>query len=169
MNKKGFTFVEILVALPIFLLVVSMILVTYIVMQKFFTGGVVQAAYQSLARSSLERVAKNVRLATATTVNSAGDTLTLTLDPNRTYSEATDDVTAQYTVSGNMITYDPNTSVSGDSVTLVENVQQQTGIPYFQKDSDLVVITFKVYKNISLLGVQTCSVSTTVKMRNNYE
>ncbi len=166
-KSKGFTLVEMVVALPLMLIIFTLIWGSYITLQKLFPGGMTQVALQSYGRSALGRVSSNVRYATSTSVNVGGDTLTITLDPNLTYNDLTDDVTATYTVSGTDIIYDPDTSVDDNDVVLLENVAAVTGIPHFQKNQDLIVITFKVTRTNIIFGTQNCSLSTTIKVRGS--
>jgi len=167
MNKKGFSLAELVVSLPLILVVLSIVLGGYVTTQKLFPGGITQVTVQSYGRSALGRIANNIRSATEASINAGGDTLTITLDPNLTYNNLSDDITAEYAVSGTNITYDPDTSVANDDSILLENAAAETGIPYFQQNQDLIVITFRVTKNSVLLGTQNCSLSTTVKMRSN--
>lgn len=166
-NREGFSLVELMIAISLALVVFSIVWGTYITMQKLFPGGITQVALQSYGRSSLGRIANTIRTATDASVNSGGDTLTITLDPNQTYTNLGDDITAQYSVSGTDIIYDPDTSVSGDDRVILENVQAETGIPFFQESQDLIVVTFKVTKTSPLLGTQNCSLSTTIKVRSS--
>jgi len=166
-NQKGFTLVELMVAIPLVLMVFVTVFGTYITMQKLFPGGMAQVALQSYGRSCLGRISNTIRTATDASVNSGGDTLTITLDPSRTYNDPSDDISAQYIVSGTDIIYDPDTSVSNDDMVILENVQAETGVPYFQESQDLIVVTFKATKTDVLLGTQNCSLSTTIKVRSS--
>jgi prepilin-type N-terminal cleavage/methylation domain-containing protein len=168
-SNKGFSLVEMLVALPLILVVFAVIWGTYITTQKLFPGGITQVALQSYGRSALGRIAGNIRLSTGAVVNVAGDTLTVTLDPNLTYNNPGDDVTAQYTLVGTDIIYDPDIFVNNNEVVLLQNAAVVTGVPVFQKNQDLIVITFKVIRTNIFLGTQSCSLSTSVKMRSSDE
>ncbi len=167
MNNKGMTLVEILVSLPILLAIFGTVMGLYITMDKLFPGGIRQATFQSQGRTSLSRVADEVRVATTATINSFQDVLTIVKDPNNTFSNPGDDITSRFSIiSGNLI-YDPDITVADNDLTLLQNVQQEQSIPYFQITGNLVVITFKVAASDSLLGTQSSAMSTSVKMRNN--
>ena len=167
MNNKGFSLAEVLVSLPLILVTLSIILGTYITMQKLFPGSITQVALQSYGRSALGRIANNIRQSTDASINGNGDILTITLDPNLTYNNQSDDITAQYAVSAGSIVYDPDTSTPGDDSILLENVTTETGIPYFQKNQDMIVVTFRVTKTNALFGTQNSSLSTTIKVRSD--
>ena len=165
-NKKGFTLSEILVSMPILIILFSLVAGTYITMQKFFPGGITQVALQSYGRSALGKIANNVRASTSASVNAGGDILTITLDPNGTYTNTADDVTAQYYILGTNIIYLPDTSDASSKITLLQNVQQEASIPFFQESTNLIVITFNVTSTNILLGTQNCALSTSITRRN---
>ena len=169
MNKKGFSLVEIMVSLPLVLLILASVWGTYITMQKLFPGGIIQVAVQSYGRSGLGKISNNIRIATSTNVDVTGEILTIVLDPNGTYSDVSDDITVQYSISGTNLMFDSDITVNGNSIILLENVTAETGIPYFQKNTDRIVVTFKVITTNVILGTQRASMTTTIKMRSNGE
>jgi len=129
-------------------------------------GGFSQITFQSTGRIALDRISKNLRSATGAVILNSGDKIRFITDPNRTYNNASDDITCEYYISGTNIMYDPNVSVAGNEITLLRNVQKESNIPFFQLSGNLAVVTFKVYRSDALYGAHWASMSTSVNMRN---
>ncbi|VAX37710.1 hypothetical protein MNBD_UNCLBAC01-164 [hydrothermal vent metagenome] len=163
-DKNGMTLVEIMVALPIFLVLLGGVVGVYFTMGRLFPGGVTQVSLQSYGRSGLDRIANDIRSAVSADIS--GNTLSLTLDPNNTYNNSADDISVAYTVSGTDMSYDSDTSISGNETIFLQNVQQEAGISYFQQTENLIVVTFKVARTNVTLGTQSAVMTTTAKMRN---
>jgi len=166
MKEKGFSLVELMVATAIMLVIFGVIASTYLISQRLWRGGFTQITFQSTGRAALEKMARNLRSAIGAAVLDSGNKIRFVTDPNRTYSNASDDITCEYYISGTNIMYDPNTAVSGNEVTLLRNVTKESTTPFFQTSGNLAVITFKVYKNDALYGVHWLSMTTSVEMRN---
>jgi hypothetical protein len=167
MRKQGYTFIELLISLPLIVGIFAVLAGNYIAIKRIFPGSMRQICLQSYARSGLNAMAGNIRLATWASIGGGGNSVTLSLDPNETYNNVSDDVTARYYVSGTDLIYDPNTSVSADETVLLRNVYNVTGIPYFQKSGDLVVVTFKTRESDVIFGTAETSMSTSLKLRNS--
>ncbi|MDP2912222.1 MAG: prepilin-type N-terminal cleavage/methylation domain-containing protein [Candidatus Omnitrophota bacterium] len=166
MNKKGFTLTELMVASGIMLIILGVVASSQLISQRLWKAGFTQITFQSTGRIALDKIAKNLRSATGAVIFDNGDRIRFTTDPNRTYNNASDDVTCEYYISGTNIMYDPNTSVSGNEVTLLRNVSKESNIPFFQVSGNLAVIAFKVYGNDALYGAHWSSMTTSVSMRN---
>lgn len=166
MKEKGFTLVELMVAAGIMLIVFGIVASTYMISQRLWRSGFTQIAFQSTGRIALDKISKNLRSATGGSIFNNGDRIRFVTDPNRTYGNASDDITCEYYISGTNIIYDPDISSAGNETTLLRNVSRESNIPFFQVSSNLAVITFKVYKNDIFYGAHWASMTTSVKMRN---
>jgi len=167
MKEKGFTLVELMVAVSIMLVVFGATASTYLVTQKLWKGGFTQITFQSTGRAALEKITHNLRSATGAIILDNGNKIRFTTDPNRTYNNALDDITCEYYISNTNIIYDPNTGVSGDEKVLLGNAYKESNIPFFQIAGNFTVITFKVYKSDALYGTHWLSMTTSVNMRNS--
>jgi len=195
-RETGFTLAELIIAIPLAVAVVGLTLGTYISMDKMLPGGIAQIVLQSYSRSVLDRIAADARLATGVSVEDNGDRLVLTLDPNGTYDISSDDMHVAYYVSGGNMFYDPDIYITGDEVLLLEGVEKAVWngveqLPYFQRDDErwqrwrdgegfcwgghggylgnngnVIIITFKLRSQSGIFDDRTCSVTTSVKMRN---
>ena len=166
MKEKGFTLVELMVAASIMLVIFGVVTSTYLITQRLWKGGFTQIALQSTARVALDKIARNLRSATAADALNSGDKISFVTDPNRTYSNLADDITCEYYISGTNIMYDPNTAISGDESVLLRNVSKESTTPFFQTSNSLAVITFKVYKDDASYGAHWSSMTTSIDMRN---
>lgn len=166
MKEKGFTLPELMVSASIMLIILGVVASTYLISQRLWRSGFTQITFQSTGRIALDKIAKNLLSATGATIFDNGDRVRFVTDPNRTYSNVSDDVTCEYYISGTNIMYDPNTAVSGDEITILRNVSRESSIPFFQLSGNLAVIAFKVYKNDALYGVHWSSMTTSISMRN---
>ena len=166
MKEKGFTLIELMVSMSIMLIIFGVVTSTYLITQRLWRGGFTQIAFQSTGRVALDKITRNLRPATAATIVDNGDKIRFVTDPNRTYSNASDDITCEYYISGTNIMYDPNTVISGDEAVLLRNVSKESAIPFFQVSGNLAVITFKVYKNDAIYGTYWSSLTTSINMRN---
>jgi len=166
MKEKGFTLIELMVSMSIMLIIFGVVTSTYLITQRLWRGGFTQIALQSTGRVALDKITRNLRPATAATIVDNGDKIRFVTDPNRTYSNASDDITCEYYISGTNIMYDPNTVISSDEVVLLRNVSKESAIPFFQVSGNLAVITFKVYKNDAVYGTYWSSLTTSINMRN---
>lgn len=166
MKNKGFSLVELMVAMSIMLVIFGVVASTYLVTQRLWRGGFTQIALQSTGRVALDKITKNLRPATTVTILDNGDKIRFVTDPNRTYSSAADDITCEYYISGTNIMYDPNTVIPGNEAVLLRNVSKESVIPFFQVSGNLAVITFKVYKNDAIYGTYWSSLTTSINMRN---
>lgn len=166
MKNRGFTVIELMIALGISLVVFSIVFSTYLTTHRLWRGGFTQIAFQARGRVVLAKIARDLRSATGATILNNGDRVRFVTDPNRTPGTSSDDVTSEYYISGTDIIYDPDISVSGDQKTLLGNLYKELSIPFFQTSGGLVVITFKLYNSDALYGTHWSSMSTSVKMRN---
>lgn len=166
MKNKGISLVELMVATAIMLVIFGVVASTYLITQRLWRGGFTQIAMQSTGRVALDKITKNLRPATAAAILDNGDKIRFVTDPNRTYSNASDDITCEYYISGTNIMYDPNTAISGNEAVLLRNVSKESAIPFFQVSGNLAVITFKVYKNDAVYGTYWSNLTTSINMRN---
>jgi prepilin-type N-terminal cleavage/methylation domain-containing protein len=166
MKEKGFTLTELMVAAGIMLIILGVVASAQLISQRLWKAGFTQITFQSTGRIALDKITKNLRSATGATIFDNGDRIRFITDPNRTYSNASDDVTCEYYISGTDIMYDPNTAVSGNEATLLRNVSKESNIPFFQVSGNLAVIAFKVYRNDTLYGTHWSSMTTSISMRN---
>jgi len=155
-----------MVAAGIMLIVFGIAVSAYSITHGIWKSGFTQVTFQSAGRTALEKIARNLRSATQGTVLDSGGRIRFVTDPNRTYSDASDDITSEYYISDTDIMYDPNTGISGDEITLLRNVSKESNIPFFQITGNLIVVTFKVYKNDALYGIHWLSMTTSISMRN---
>ena len=166
MKEKGAALIELMVAAGIMLVIFGVTASTYLITQRLWRGGFTQITLQSTGRAALDKITKNLRPATAAAILDIGDKIRFVTDPNRTYSNAADDITREYYISGTNIMYDPNTAVSGNEITLLRNITKESTTPFFQASGNLAVITFKVYKNDAVYGTYWSSLTTSINMRN---
>lgn len=166
MKEKGFTIVELMVAASIMLVIFGVVASTYLITQKLWRGGFTQVSLQSTGRVALDKIANNLRSATLASQLDNGNRIRFVIDPNRTYSSISDDITCEYYISGTNIMYDPNITVSGDEITLLRNVSKESVIPFFQISGSLAVVTFKAYKSDAFYGTYWSSLTTSIDMRN---
>lgn len=169
MKNKGFTIIELAVAIGIVIIVFTIVFTTYVTGHRLWRGGFTQLTFQSSGRIVLGKISGNLRLATEATILDSGDRIRFVTDPNRTPQASADDVTSEYYVSGTDMIYDPDISTAGDEVILlryVYKVQEASAIPFFQNSGSLIVITFRVYSSDAVHGTYWSNMSTSVKMRN---
>ena len=166
MKQRGFSLVELTIAMGVMVIVFSLAFTTYITTHKLWKGGFTQITLQARGRIALGRIAGNLRSSVGATILNSGDRIRFVTDPNRTPGTSTDDITADYYISGTDIVYDPDVSVSGDESVLLSNVNKELAIPFFQISGDLIVVTFKLYNSDSVYGTHWSSMSTSIKMRN---
>jgi prepilin-type N-terminal cleavage/methylation domain-containing protein len=166
MREKGFTLVELMVSMSIMLIISGVVASTYMITQKLWKGGFTQISFQSTGRFALDKIASNLRPAIAASHLDNGDRIRFTLDPNRTYNDASDDITCEYYVSGTDIIYDPDINISGNELTILRNVYKESNLQFFLVSGNFAVITFKVYKNEALYGAHWSSMTTSVDMRS---
>lgn len=166
MKNKGFTLVELMVTAGIALSVFGIVTSTYLISQRMWRKGFTQITFQSAGRIALEKISQNLRSAINVSILDNGDRIRFVTDPNRTYSDASDDITKEYYVSGTDIIYNPDNSVSGEEVVLLRNVSKEPGIPFFQASDNFSVVTFKVYKSDAFYGNSWSSFTTSVHIRN---
>lgn len=166
MKEKGATLIELMVAASIMLVIFGVVASTYLITQRLWRGGFTQIALQSTGRVALDKITKNLRPAITAAILDNGDKIRFVTDPNRTYSNASDDITCEYYISWTNIMYDPNTVISGNEAVLLRNVSKESAVPFFQVSGNLAVITFKVYKNDAVYGTYWSSLTTSINMRN---
>ena len=166
MKNKGFTLIELMIAIGILLIVFSVAFTTYLTAHRLWRGGFTQIAFQSRARITLARISRNLRSSTGATILNNGDRVRFVTDPNRTPETSVDDVTSEYYLSSTDIIYDPDISVSGDEMTLLNNAYQESTIPIFQISGDLVVVTFRLFNTDAVYGTHWSNMTTSIKMRN---
>lgn len=167
MKNRGLTLVELMVGIGILVIVFSVVFTTYLIAERLWRGGFTQIAFQSRGRVALEKIARNIRSSTGSTILDSGDKISFDTDPNRTSDTTADDVTSEYYLSGTDIIYDPDTSVVGDEVTLLSDVYKESTAPLFLKSSNLIVVTFKLYNIDAVYGTHWVSMGTSIKMRNS--
>jgi len=166
MNRKGFSLVELIIAMGIMITVFTVISSTYITTQKLWKGGFTQIAFQARGRIVLARISENLRSSTGATILNTGDTIRFVTDPNRTPETISDDITGEYYISDTDLMYDPDISIAGDETSLLRNVSRESAIPFFQISGDLTVITFRLYNSDAIYGTHWAGMTTSVKMRN---
>ncbi|MBU1062234.1 MAG: prepilin-type N-terminal cleavage/methylation domain-containing protein [Candidatus Omnitrophica bacterium] len=166
MRNKGFTLVELIIALGIIIIVFGLVFTTYLTTNRLWRGGFTQTTFQSRGRIALSDISRNIRSSTGATILDNGDRVRFVTDPNRTVGTTSDDVTGLYYLSGTDIIFDPDISVSDDEVSLLRKVYKEPSIPLFQKTGDVVVITFKLYNSDAIYGTHWSSMSTSIKIRN---
>lgn len=166
MRYKGFTLVELMTSLAIAMIVAGILVTTYLTTQRIWKGGFSQITIQSQGRIALDKITKNIRAAIDANILDGGNRLQFVIDPNRTISISTDDISCEYYISGTNIMYDPDTSVSGNEVVMLRNVYQEGSIPFFQLSGNLAVITFRVSLSDVLYGAALTHFTTSINIRN---
>jgi len=165
-GKKGLSLVEITVAMGIMLMVFAVVFTAYLTAHKLWRGGFTQIAFQSRGRVVLARIADDLRSATGATIFDNGGRVRFVTDPNRTPQTLADDVSSEYYILGDDIIYDPDISVAGDEISVLQQVSIESAIPVFQISGDLVVITFRLFNTDAIYGTHWSGMSTSIKMRN---
>lgn len=134
MNRKGFTFPEILMAATIGILIMASILSTFILIERNLNIGMVRTSLSALTRFNLTRVVMDIESATkvviydninspATNKVFQGNRIDITTyqfpnDPNNNTL-----VTKRYYLNnGNELWYDPDVSVAGNERMVVNNL-----------------------------------------------
>lgn len=166
LNHRGFTLVELSIAIGIMLTVFLILFTIYLTAHKLWRGGFTQIAFQSRGRIVLARMARDFRSSTGATIFDSGDRIRFVTDPNRTPATTADDVACEYYISGSEIMYDPDISVPGDEVSVLRSVSREATIPFFQISGDLAVITFRLYNVDAIYGTHWSGMATSIKMRN---
>lgn len=166
MKNKGFTIIELLVALGVAIIVFGILTVAYLTTQRIWKRSFSQITVQSQARTALNKMARAIRPAIDASIMDNGSRIRLVTDPNRTIAVTTDDITCDYYISGTAIMYDPDISISGNEVLLLRNVYREGTVPYFQLSGSLAVITFKVSVSDALYGSALAHITGSTKIRN---
>ncbi len=166
MRNKGFTLVEILVAVAIFLMAWASVTWAYVLSQRLVRGGSISIAMQSNARIAMDKIANNLRTALSATIYDNGNRIRFITDPNRTPETSADDITSEYRLSGTDLIYDPNVSVANDESTVARKVYKETNFTIFQVSGNLVTITFRIYEDTPVYGYHGTNITTSVKLRN---
>jgi len=168
-NRKGYTIIEMLMTSAIIIFVITGSLGIYIMMQRFWKGGSVQATLQGKARLALEHISRNARDAYQAQIlpsgSSTGYGVILTLDPNQTYTDATDDINCEYILQGTDLIYMPDITVANQKV-LLENISLFSGETVFELNGRTITVNLRSVDPDSLNGYQMADFSTSVLMRN---
>lgn len=166
MGHRGFTLVEILVAVAIFLMAWTSITWAYVLTQRLVRGGSMSVAIQSNARIAMDKITKNLRTALSASIYDNGNRIRFVVDPNRTPEISSDDITQEYRLSGTDLIYDPDISVSNDETLIGRKVYKEMGFLVFQLDGNLITVTFRIYENTPIFGYHGTNITTSIKLRN---
>lgn len=166
MRNKGFTLVEVLVAVAIFLMAWASVTWAYVLSQRLVRGGSLSIAMQSNARIAMDKITKNLHTALSASVFDNGNRIRFVIDPNRTPENSLDDITCEYRLSGTDLIYDPNVSVANDESTIARKVYKESNFTVFGVTGNLVTITFRIYEDTPVYGYHGTNITTSVKLRN---
>jgi len=163
----GFTLVEVLIASAILLFVLMALYSTYLMLSQYVRDMSLQAVLQGRTRIAVERMARDIRLASKVSCLPAGTNITLTFDPTK-MGQVGSEWISQYRLYGGQILFRPNVSLSKE-IVVIENVNLGAGDKLFQYDSGkkLVTIDLKI-ENTSLTATQSARLTTIVRARNVY-
>lgn len=169
-NKMGFTVMEVLVVSVVLLFVLTAVYCTYVMMSQYVGDTTTQAALQAEARIAVERIARDVRLATNVTCDASGGGVTLTFDPTR-MGQGGSQWQSRYRLVGNQIIFQPDVNLGGQTV-IIDNVDLNIvgGERLFTHDPtmNLLRIFIRVRGASISLSEQKASFSTIVRLRNVY-
>jgi len=166
-KNKGFTIVEALCVSVILLFVLTAVFSTYTLLTRYVRDTTTQTDSQSETRIAVDRIARDIRLATAVTCPASGINIDLTYDPGR-IGQAGSVWTSRYRLSGSQILYRPDISLGGETVVLEDlDIDLVGGETPFQYDDirRLVTINLNV-ENASMTTTQDTRLITTVKVKN---
>ncbi len=166
MKNRGFTLVEILVAVAIFLMAWASVTWAYVLSQRLVRGGSLSIAMQSSARIATDKIVRNLHSALSASTYDNGNRIRFVIDPNRTPENTSDDITCEYRLSGTDLIYDPNLIVLNDEGIIARKVYKESNLTVFQVTGNLVIITFRIYEDTPVYGYHGTNITTSVKLRN---
>lgn len=166
-NKKGFTLVEVLTASAILLLVLTALYATYLMISQFVRDTSVQSVLQSRTRLTIERMANDIRLASAVECSGTGSILTLTYEPSR-IGKTGNSWTSRYRLVGGKILFSPDVGKEKET-TIINDVKLGSGDKLFQYDGGKKLVTIDLRtENSSLTTMEDSHLTTAIKARNVY-
>jgi prepilin-type N-terminal cleavage/methylation domain-containing protein len=165
--EKGFTLVEVLIASAIFLFVLTALYSTYVMLSQYVRDTSLQAVLQGRTRIAVEKMARDIRLASDVSCLPAGTNITLTFDPVK-MGHTGSEWTSQYRLYAGQILFRPDVSL-GKEIVVIGNVNLGAGDKLFQYDTGkkLVTIDLKI-ENTSLTTTQSARLTTIIRARNAY-
>jgi prepilin-type N-terminal cleavage/methylation domain-containing protein len=162
-GRRGFTFMELLIASAILLIFVLAIFSVFMTSQRLLTVGLLQSRAGLAARTAIEQIGRAVYPCKSGSVSS--DRINLVEDANHNPYSPNDVNKAVYVSNGTLI-YDPNTAVGGNEITLATNVARIGTQSYFTVSGRAVTINFRVQLISSIVPTQSADVSTVIYLRN---
>ncbi len=165
-RRAGFTLVEVLIASFIFLLAITGVYCVYIMILQFVGNTSSQVFLQSSGRLAVDRMARDIRLASDINCSSSGDSIELTCDPTKMGQEGYAWI-ARYRLVDDEILFNPDIG-SSDETVVIDKVDLD-GRKLFRYDggSKLVTIDLRI-ENTILETIQDSHLTTIVKVRNAY-
>ena len=160
---KGFSFVELLVAVVISLLIVGGAIAIYLTCLTSWKEDSIQAFLQRQASITLEQMVRGISgndgIREASSVNIPNSS---TIE----YTSGIDSVTRSfYLVESAQIIYDPNISVSSDEYSIVDNVRTGPEGVTFSENGGIVTINLGLGKQV-LDKTISVDLTTQIKLRN---
>jgi prepilin-type N-terminal cleavage/methylation domain-containing protein len=151
-RRRGFTLVEVIIALGISVTAVAAITTSLIYTSRVVQSNLSQLHAGEASRRFYDHIAEHTRSAVHIAVASNGLSVTITQSNGRveSYSYADADSNPS-TVNNNRIVFDPNTSVGGDQETLVGSITPGSQGWIFQPNTPrpLLNIAFRIGDPVS--------------------
>lgn len=164
-DKKGFTIVEALSVSVILLFVLMAVFSSYVMLSQYVRDTTAQTAVQSEARLAIDRMARNIRLASDVNCPAAGTSIDLTFDPGK-MGQAGSSWTARYRLAGNQVLFVPNINSTNETVIL-DDVVLNPGQILFQYDGAKKLVTIDLnVENASITTTQYTPLTTAIKAKN---
>ena len=176
----GFSVLEIMIATAIMALIGSSFVAAYLTGDRLVRQCLSLATVQAEGRLGMEKMERELRMATSASVAAGGDQITFVVDLNGNPS-APNYVTRtlifsagdgnEATPADNVLTYDPNTSVAGDEQTVMKNIRRMPGYNIFSVNGKVVTIKVRIsdviptYQSATYSG-SNVDISTQVRLRN---
>ncbi|MBL7068975.1 MAG: prepilin-type N-terminal cleavage/methylation domain-containing protein [Candidatus Omnitrophica bacterium] len=166
-NKRGgFTIPEVLCASVILLFVLMAVFSTYLMLAQYVTDTTAQAGLQGKARVVVDRIARDIRLASGISCPSAGTSITLTFDPAK-IGQTGSSWNTRYRLVSDEILYSSD-GTDDSEISILDSVSINTGDVLFLYDDTKETVTIDVRtENTPLSGtMQSTRFTTVVQLRN---
>ena len=165
-SKRAFTLIEIIIASVIMVFILMAVLSTYVLLSQYVRDTIIQANLQNRSRIVLDRITRDIRLASSvTSCPPSGTSIIIRFIPEK-LGLMGDPWESRYRLLGGQVLYTPDIDSPAETVIL-NNVALDMGDRLFEYDggNKLVTINAKV-KNVGLNRDQISSLITVVELRN---
>lgn len=177
MKSRGFTTIELLIAVGILTTVTAGILFIYTTTWRYLKASSAYITVSGDGRNAIERIVRPIRQANNINVTNSGNRIELRYDENEPPTPSVDDDRniAFYfdngdgrdaTINNNGIYFDSDNNPATRDRIIVSKIMRIGEEDIFSRDGREVTITFKVQDDYTYDGYQAQDVKTMVFMRN---